>query len=195
MKKLMGITMQGLVLLLVAGVAQAADLKLEFLDSTSATPARYSIGDVLCGVTHIPNPSSTCNPDPNQNVSFEFNLANLYTEISEIWVVVDDVDTQVDASTGRIEAGVVHLIMSASSDLSPVDCQSKSGTAGSEIDCSTNDWLSDGAHWTHDFVIAAGEGNELSNIGVNFVPIPAAAWLFGSGLIGLAGMSRRRKAS
>lgn len=30
--------------------------------------------------------------------------------------------------------------------------------------------------------------------GTTFVPIPAAAWLFGSGLIGLAGISRRKKA-
>jgi hypothetical protein len=32
-------------------------------------------------------------------------------------------------------------------------------------------------------------------ISVAAVPVPAAAWLFGSGLIGLAGASRRRKSS
>ena len=30
---------------------------------------------------------------------------------------------------------------------------------------------------------------------VNVVPLPAAAWLFGSALAGLAGFSRRRKAA
>lgn len=35
--------------------------------------------------------------------------------------------------------------------------------------------------------------NECS--GTGFVPIPAAAWLFGSGLIGLAGIARKRKAA
>lgn len=30
--------------------------------------------------------------------------------------------------------------------------------------------------------------------GINPVPVPAAAWLFGSGLIGLVGMARRKKA-
>ncbi len=28
---------------------------------------------------------------------------------------------------------------------------------------------------------------------VNVVPVPAAVWLFGSGLIGLAGLARRKK--
>ena len=31
--------------------------------------------------------------------------------------------------------------------------------------------------------------------GVSAVPIPAAAWLFGSGLLGLVGVSRRKKAA
>ncbi len=36
---------------------------------------------------------------------------------------------------------------------------------------------------------------DFSLAGINVVPIPAAAWLFGSGLIGLAGIARRRKAA
>jgi hypothetical protein len=34
----------------------------------------------------------------------------------------------------------------------------------------------------------------IDNITVNAVPVPAAAWLFGSGLIGLVGVARRKKA-
>jgi hypothetical protein len=35
----------------------------------------------------------------------------------------------------------------------------------------------------------------LDNLSFNPVPVPAAAWLFGSGLIGLVGVSRRRRIS
>ena len=35
----------------------------------------------------------------------------------------------------------------------------------------------------------------IDNINVNAVPIPAAAWLFGTALIGLVGFSKRRKAT
>jgi hypothetical protein len=47
-----------------------------------------------------------------------------------------------------------------------------------------------------------GKGEQLLTIraddvtlGVSAVPIPAAFWLFGSGLLGLVGISRRKKAS
>jgi len=58
-------------------------------------------------------------------------------------------------------------------------------------------------------VVAAADGNFLDDgtrnpAGVQFsqnvfgyqaVPVPAAAWLFGSGLISLVGMARRKKAA
>lgn len=39
-----------------------------------------------------------------------------------------------------------------------------------------------------------GSGNSLTVTQVSAVPVPAAVWLFGSGLIGLAGLARRKKA-
>lgn len=37
-----------------------------------------------------------------------------------------------------------------------------------------------------------GSGNSLTVLSVSEVPVPAAVWLFGSGLLGLIGMARRR---
>lgn len=46
--------------------------------------------------------------------------------------------------------------------------------------------------------VAAARGHTgiwlYQGIGVSAVPIPAAVWFFGSGLLGLAGMARRKKA-
>ncbi len=39
---------------------------------------------------------------------------------------------------------------------------------------------------------SSGISNHISGTNISPVPIPAAAWLFGSGLIGLAGFARRR---
>lgn len=39
-----------------------------------------------------------------------------------------------------------------------------------------------------------GSGNSLTVTAVSTVPVPAAVWLFGSGLIGLLGVARRNKA-
>lgn len=38
-----------------------------------------------------------------------------------------------------------------------------------------------------------GSGNSLTVLSVSTVPVPAAVWLFGSGLIGLIGIARRKK--
>jgi hypothetical protein len=34
---------------------------------------------------------------------------------------------------------------------------------------------------------------DYSEIVINSVPVPAAAWLFGSGLVGLVGIARRKQ--
>ena len=38
-----------------------------------------------------------------------------------------------------------------------------------------------------------GSGNSLEVLNVSAVPLPGAIWLFGSGIIGLAGLARRKK--
>lgn len=62
-----------------------------------------------------------------------------------------------------------------------------------------------GTSWTGTLVAAGNIGaawgtsfdgtqySELFNVTISKVPVPAAVWLFGSGLIGLVGIARRRK--
>lgn len=46
------------------------------------------------------------------------------------------------------------------------------------------------ASWTE----TSGSYLQLDNISVSSVPVPAAVWLFGTGLVGLIGVARRKKA-
>jgi hypothetical protein len=39
-----------------------------------------------------------------------------------------------------------------------------------------------------------GSGNSMTVTSITTVPVPAAVWLFGSGLLGLVGMARRKAA-
>lgn len=56
-------------------------------------------------------------------------------------------------------------------------------------------FISDVAFTSVDFVLTSGaaDGFAIDNVVYSPVPLPAAAWLFGSGLLGLVGMSRRKK--
>lgn len=70
-------------------------------------------------------------------------------------------------------------------------------SAGTQFGPSSDD---DSMNGTFEFMLSAGETNNISGLidsygdAVSTVPIPAAAWLFGSGLLGLIGIARRKKA-
>ena len=58
------------------------------------------------------------------------------------------------------------------------------GISGSQV--TTAPFLGSNANF--DFITMTA-----TNLGGHFIPVPAAVWLFGSGLIGLAGIARRRR--
>lgn len=46
----------------------------------------------------------------------------------------------------------------------------------------------------YEMFVASNNGYRVSNLGVSAVPVPAAVWLFGSGLLGLVAVARRKAA-
>jgi hypothetical protein len=62
-------------------------------------------------------------------------------------------------------------------------CQPGTGGSGEQPACSDEDPTS--------FWVGGGNGELPPNV----IPVPAAVWLFGSGLLGLVGVARRRKSS
>ena len=67
------------------------------------------------------------------------------------------------------------------------------GTSQSNFDDASNPYPS--ISFTDTFIGTAFDQDELSmgfNYSITAIPVPAAAWLFGSGLLGLIGISRRK---
>lgn len=78
--------------------------------------------------------------------------------------------------------------------LAVFDCTSGTGCVGQTIGADGNMF---GGMQTPPFAgsVPAFNGTGTLSAGVSEVPVPAAVWLFGSGLVGLAGIARRRKAA
>lgn len=57
-------------------------------------------------------------------------------------------------------------------------------------------WMSDNGGYIYlganSYIVSFDSGSSVLTVDVNPVPVPAAAWLFGSGLLGLVGVARRR---
>ena len=101
--------------------------------------------------------------------------------------VYDLVDIEGDAATaggGRIEIGLSYLL----------DQNTFTGSTQTTLPPDPNDVVL-GLFFIVEEDSPANGGGEIYNVlGVlQPVPVPAAFWLFGSGLLGLAGMARRRR--
>ena len=73
-------------------------------------------------------------------------------------------------------------------------------TSGEAITASSFNFLSaeGGGEGTYlaasHFITTGPNGDDSAWVGAGVIPVPAAVWLFGSGLIGLVGVARRKKA-
>ena len=77
-------------------------------------------------------------------------------------------------------------------DLEPISGLTSPSIGSTTITASMASDLLDGL-WYLNIHTAEFRGGEIRGQ-VNVIPVPAAVWLFGSGLIGLIGLARRRKA-
>lgn len=90
------------------------------------------------------------------------------------------IDYAVDTNSN---AGSISLLFSANSD------QGSPAIGVSEY------WLTVNGDSSYRWAFTDSDGvNGDTNIPPSTVPVPAAVWLFGSGLLGLVGMARRKKA-
>ncbi len=139
---------------------------------------------------------------------FTYTFANDFSGV--ITIGVSDTGDDVEASTLKIPGRVL-----TTDPTTPVDTSAylnTLGEAGTDGEVYSVDWDAEAGdiftfswkfstedyHPFHDFAFIDIEGlhyEVLAQIDgplVSEVPVPAAAWLFGSGLLGLAGVARRR---
>ncbi len=127
------------------------------------------------------------------------------TNLKRGGVVVADVSSAVPASDGILDfdgqplnqgpAPLAVTTLNTSTLCNPfVDCLGNAVSGGTPF---TDDGISgspmvDGpfSGWIVNFDI--GSGNSLTVVSVSSVPVPAAVWLFGSGLIGLLSVARKK---
>ena len=165
----------------------------EFASTTSEIPALYD-GRSITGsfTTEELAPSSSINfigslPD----FSFSDGVRSISNENTEF--TVDQFTINTDAS-GNIEAWWIRFINSPLTNALGT-YQSITGQDSTRItqtlnDCTNNPYCGGSVNTD-----ASGTtGAWMESVTPAAVPVPAAVWLFGSGLFGLLGMARRKKA-
>jgi hypothetical protein len=129
------------------------------------------------------------------------------TNLKRGGVVVADVGSVVPASDGILNTNTGQPLNQGAAPLA-VTSWNTSTLCTPGVDCIGNA-LSGGGPFTDDGISGSpmidgpfrglnvnfdiGSGNSLTVLSVSSVPVPAAVWLFGSGLIGLVGFARRKK--
>jgi hypothetical protein len=129
------------------------------------------------------------------------------TNLKRNGVVIADVNSAIPASDGTLSFGsplnqgpapLAVTTLNTTTLCTPyVDCvgNAYSGAGPFIDDGISGSPMVDGPFYGAIVNFDIGSGNSLTVTSVNssVVPIPAAVWLFGSGLIGLIGLARRKK--
>jgi hypothetical protein len=140
-------------------------------------PARFTIDETYCDDLDF---RGTCT-----NTGFNLEDDNFILQSGDyITILATGADEQGELLTGQLIA-----------DISALDGSSVVGTFKPPEGSSLFNVVIDGTMLTADFS-TGGQAMGLSNITLDFsdiiVPVPAAAWLFGSALIGLVGFKRKK---
>ena len=152
----------------------------------------YQIGDVFS--VDIMGSGFTSNVDGGGvNLSFDQSRLNvLSVSIDEsVWNFGSTgVSTGViDNGAGLVDGIMVNTLADVAGDfvIATIEFQAMDVGISSLLlsDWGINPWASGGSLINPDYI--------ASSVEVSAVPLPAAVWLFGSGLIGLAGVAKRRK--
>ena len=130
------------------------------------------------------------------------------TNLKRAGATIADVGSAIPASDGTFIPNTGQLLNQGPAPLA-ITTLNTSTLCTRGFDCLGNA-LSGGATFTDDGISGSpmvdgpfygaivnfdiGSGNSLTVLNVSTVPVPAAVWLFGSGLLGLIGVARRKKA-
>jgi hypothetical protein len=120
---------------------------------------------------------------------FEVEIGGLLQGTEYDWLDVGGTATlggTLDVSLFDIGTGLFEPSLGDSFDILTAD------TIEGEFDILTLALLGDGLKWDLNYILD-DSGTDFVRLSVSQVPIPAAVWLFGSGLIGLLGIARRKK--
>ena len=129
------------------------------------------------------------------NISFDHNVLNvLSVSINEsVWDFGGfGISTgTINNSNGTIDGIMVNTFADVTGDFVVATIEMQAISAGSSLlsltEYDLNPWASGGSLINPDFVAASVNVSAITPI-----PLPAAVWLFGSGLIGLIGLARRK---